>query len=651
MKKVKSVGASWRAIFIGAVLIPFNAYWILDSAGQGYPTTVSLYFNVIFCVFIIAFLNLLANRLLARKNTSAGGNNVADSRFTLGQGELLTIYVMLSIASSLAGHDVMRVLIPMIPHAFWFATPENEWAELFHRYIPDWIVVKDKDFLAEYYRGESTFYIWEHVSGWLTTTFWWGCFLFALVFVMVCINALVRRQWTEGEKLSYPIIQLPLELTGTKVPAYGGRATGILTNRVMWIGFALAGVIDITNGLHFLYPSVPSIGGRLYDLRPFFTTKPWNAVGWTPVALFPFAVGLAFFIPLDLSFSCWFFYLFWKGQRILGSILGLRSMPGFPFIDEQSFGAYIGLLLIAVAATRKHLWQVCRKVVTNTSEVDDADEPMPYRVAVFALLASSAFIIGFCKAAGMSLWVILAFFGIYYAISTAVTRMRAELGSPVHDLHFIGPDEMLPRIFGSRRLGSKNLTMFAYLFFFNRAYRGHPMPHQLEGFKLAERTNINNRRLLIAMTLAIIGGIVASFWAYYHISYIEGARSWFAWRPFNRLQSWLISPRQPDHPATVAMFIGLGTTILLMVMRMRLFWFPFHPAGYAISSSWSMNVFWFSIFFSCIIKWIILRLGGLKTHRKAIPFFLGLILGEFIVGSIWSLIGITIDKPMYRFLY
>ena len=37
------------------------------------------------------------------------------------QGELLTIYVMLAIASSLAGHDVLRVLIPMIPYAFWYS--------------------------------------------------------------------------------------------------------------------------------------------------------------------------------------------------------------------------------------------------------------------------------------------------------------------------------------------------------------------------------------------------------------------------------------------------------------------------------------------------------------------------------------------------
>ena len=120
---------------------------------------------------------------------------------------------MLSIASSLAGHDVLRVLIPMIPYAFWYATPENDWADLFHRYIPDWMAVKERSFLTEYYRGETTFYQLETVQGWLTTTLVWGGLLCAMVFLMVCINSLVRKQWTEHEKLSYPIIQLPLELT------------------------------------------------------------------------------------------------------------------------------------------------------------------------------------------------------------------------------------------------------------------------------------------------------------------------------------------------------------------------------------------------------------------------------------------------------
>lgn len=630
-QSLSHIGASWRAILIGLILIPFNAYWIMDSAGQGYPTTVSLYFNVIFCIFILAVFNFLINRL--------------SPKFALKQGELLTVYIMLAISSSLAGHDVLRVLIPIIPHAFWFATPENEWAELFHRYIPDWIAVKDEQVLTDYYRGDSTLYIAEHIKGWLTPALLWSAFLFALVFVMLCINSIVRRQWTEEEKLSYPIIQLPLEMTT------GGGIKGVLTSKVMWIGFGVAAVVDIINGLHFLYPSVPSIGGRLYDIGPYFTEKPWNAIGWTPVALFPFAVGLAFFIPLDLSFSCWFFYLFWKGERIIASILGLRNMPGFPYVDEQSFGAYLGLFIIAIIATRSHLKRVLLKIFTNTQEVDDSEEPMPYRFAIFGLIAAFVFLVGFCKYAGMSIWVILMFFGIYYAISTAVTRMRAELGSPVHDLHFIGPDEMLPRMFGTRRLGASNLTMFSYLFFFNRAYRGHPMPHQLEGFKLAERTGINNRRLMLAIVIAMVVGIIAAFWSYLHMSYINGAGTWFAWRPFNRTQSWLTTPVDPNYPATIGMVLGLLATLFLWVMRMRMFWWPFHPAGFAISSSWSMNVFWFSIFFSSVVKWVILKQGGLKTHRKATPFFLGLILGEFVIGSIWSLIGVTINRPMYRFLY
>ena len=628
-QKAHRFGVTWRAILIGTALTIPNVYWILDSAGQGYPTTISLYFNVIFCIFIFTGANLVLARVVPR--------------VAFQQGELLTIYVMLAIASSLAGHDVLRVLIPMIPYAFWYATPENDWADLFHRYVPDWMAVKDKTFLTEYYRGEASLYRWEILEGWLTTTLTWGGFLCALVFVMVFINTLVRKQWTEHEKLSYPIIQLPLELTNV------GK-TNLLTNKMMWLGFGIAGAIDILNGLHYLFPNVPSLGGRLYDLRPFFTQKPWSAVGWTPVAVFPFAVGMAFFIPLDLSFSCWFFYLFWKVERVFGDALGIRGMPNFPFTDEQSFGAYIGLFVIAVIATRKHLAQVGRKII-NPNEGRDSDEPMSYRWMIVCLIASLMFIGIFCNVAGMSVWIILVFFGIYYAISTAVTRMRAELGSPVHDLHFIGPDEMMPRIFGTRLLGPQNLTMLAYLFSFNRAYRGHPMPHILEGFKLAERTRMSNRRLLIAMCVAIVVGTFGSFWAFYHISYIEGARDWFAGRPFNRLQGWLTSPKVPDIPAIVAMCIGFLITGFLMIMRIKLFWWPFHPAGFAISSSWSMNVFWFSIFVSSVIKWIILKQGGINLHRKLIPFFLGLILGEFVVGGVWSLIGITMNRPMYRFLF
>ncbi|MDE0040842.1 MAG: hypothetical protein OXT74_02310 [Candidatus Poribacteria bacterium] len=226
----------------------------------------------------------------------------------------------------------------------------------------------------------------------------------------------------------------------------------------------------------------------------------------------------------------------------------------------------------------------------------------------------------------------------------------------MHELLYIGPDEIMPAMLGARKIGPQNLTISAFFYSFNRAYRGHPMPHQLEGFKLAERTGTNNRRLLAAMLIATVVGTISAFWAFYHISYIkgvEGLRDWLAYDTFHRLESWLGWPYQQfaDFPAIIAMVLGFISTLGLMFMRMRFLWWPIHPAGYVMSYSRSMDVLWFSILVSSGIKWLLLKHGGRRTYRKLIPFFLGLILGEFVVGSMWSLIGIIVERPMYRFLY
>jgi hypothetical protein len=629
------IRTGWRAILIGLLLIPANAYWI--ASGEATSTTVSLFFNVIFILFVILLINLVIKRLLP---------NVA-----LNQGELLIIYVMLSISSGVAGLDMMRVLMAVLAGPFWFASPENEWAELFWRYIPPWLTVRDRNILQGFAEGESSLYAERILNAWLTPMLVWSGFIFLLVFAMVCINVLVRKQWTESEKLSYPIIQLPLYLTDNK--------NSLLRNRLMWIGFGLGAGIDIINGLHFLFPVVPGIGGRLYNLHPFFTNKPWNAIGWTPIAVFPYAVGLGFFIPLDLSFSCWFFYLFWKAERILGSAVGLHNLPEFPYIEQQTTGAYFGLFLIAMWITREHLRKVfaaalghARSGLANPDQAgQDNDEPMSYRAALISLTAAFAGILFFCHRAGMKLWSAFLFFVLYYALSTAITRMRAELGSPVHDLHFAGPDTTLVKSLGTRILSTNDLTMYGFLFFFNRAYRGHPMPHQLEGFKLAERAKASHRRMLWGMVLAIaITGPVA-FWAYLDDGYRYSAAIGYAWRPFNLLQSWLYYPTSPDYGAIGGLIFGGLATLFLMFMRMRFIWWAFHPAGFAVSSSWSMNVFWCSIFVAWLLKLTILKFGGAKAHRDAIPLFLGMILGEFVVGGFWSLRGAIWNVPTYRFLF
>jgi len=382
-------------------------------------------------------------------------------------------------------------------------------------------------------------------------------------------------------------------------------------------------------------------------------------MGGVPLGIYPFVIGIGFLIPLDLLFSCWFFFWIWKLQLLIGGVMGWQttsSMAGttYPYANYQGFGAYIGIFLIALWMSRKHILDIFRKLFGGGT-LNDSDEPMPYKVAIIALLLGLTFLAIFCYKAGMSVWVIFIFFALYFALSTAISRMRAELGSPMHDLHYTGPEEIMVAATGTRRLGAGNLTMFSFFWFFTRTFDSHPMPHQLEGFKLAERTGLKNRRFLIAMLLALGVGILSQFWMLLSIAYKEGATNRmsavpmiYGNEPWNRLQTWLSNPVSPNYPAVIFSAAGLLFAVFLFLMRMKLFWWPFHPAAYAaVSGSWAVSYIWFSLWLAWAAKLIFLKYGGIYAHRKAVPFFLGLILGQFVVGSIWTILGVLFKIPTY----
>ena len=635
----QSKPASWRAIALGLILIPINCYWLVQVElvqFSTYPTIISLIFTVVFCLFVLILLNQLLKRFLPQ--------------WALGQDELLLIFVMLSVVSATAGCSVMEILIPILGHAFWFATPENDWTHLLGIYIPTWLSVDDKSVLAGYYHGDSSLYTVQHISSWLIPVISWFTFLFALLLVMLCINIILRKQWTEREKLAYPIIQLP----------YGMTSSGFFRNRTMWVAFGIAASLDIVNGLNFLWPIIPGLFSKSYQFE--FAAKPWNSMGGVALGIYPFVLGIGFLIPLGLLFSLWFFFWIWKAQLLLGGIMGWPTSSGlggktYPYVNYQGFGGYMGIFLIALWISRQHLSDVGQKF-WGRGELEDADEPMSYRGAIIALVLASIFLALFCYKAGMSLGVIFAFFGLYLALSTAISRMRAELGSPMHDLHYTGPEEIMAAAVGTRKLGAGNLTMFSFFWFFTRNFDCHPMPHQLEGFKLAERVKMKSDRFLLAILLAIGVGIISQFWALLSISYKFGATSGMSWvpmiygsEPWNRLQNWLVNPTPSNLPAVAFTGVGLLFSVFLFLMQMKFLWWPFYPAAYAaVSGSWAISHIWFSLWLAWLIKLIVLKYGGVKSHRRAIPFFLGLILGEFIVGSLWTILGASLNIVTYGIL-
>ena len=631
---LRSVGVTWRAIWIGLLLMPVNVYWVIQIEGVWYSgmiTLISLFMNTTISLLVIILINLCLRRISPRS--------------TLSQGELLTIFIMLNLGVSIASHDFIQVLFAGISHIFWFATPENEWHQLF-TYIPQWLTVDDKPVLNGFYNADSTLYTTRNLLAWMRPFVWWSAFICALLLMMLCINILVKKQWTQREKLVYPIIQLPLTITKD------GGSVSLFKNGVLWVGFGIAATVDIVNSLNFFFPTMPHLSIKFNDIGPLFTSKPWSAIGWMPFTFYPFIIGLSFFLPLDLSFSIWFFYLFRKVQRVLTATFGLQSIPNFPYLNEQSSGAWIGFAVVLIWVTRKHLKEVVLNVFNDKAARDESQESSSYRWGIMGILCCGAFLLFFSYRAGMSISIIILFFALYFAFATAIARMRAELGPPFHELTYVTPQNILTDVMGTRPLGAGNLTMFSMFWWFNRSWRSHPMPHQLEGFKMAEQTGMQTKRIALAMILAIFAGTIVSFWIMLDGCYrrLNLPLKWFGGVIYSQLDARMSNPTGSNFAAIGGMGVGFTLTLFLMFLRRQFIWWPLHPAGYALSTNLiGTDYIWFCLVLSSSVKLALIRYGGLRLYRKAIPFFIGLVLGEYVVVTVLNGISIIFKTQTYVF--
>ena len=637
---------TWRSLLLGTLLVPLNAYWVVQMEiirWSAHPTTISLFFNVIFIILVLSLLNLAVARIRPR--------------WALTQAELMAIYMMLAIGSCLAGHDMVQVLAPTLVWPFRFANESNGWEGLFFQYLPKWLMVSDPNVYESYFRGNDTFYRLPYLLGWAIPVLMWSLFLSVALFVMLCINVILRKQWTQRERLSYPVIAMPLVMTEG---AGEGRVPALFRNRLFWVGFVGAGTVHALNNLHLWFPSVPrlfsiGVGSMSYfDLGPLVTQKPWNAIGWTPLSWYPYVIGFGMLLPVDFLFSSWFFYWVWKMERVLAVAMAWDRDPRFPYDNNQCFGAYVMFFLYNAWLSRDYLREVFRRALGADSSVDDSDEPITYRWALLGIVLGGAFLVYFGTLLGMNWALGIAFFTIYFVLAVAITRMRAEFGTLVHDLHFTGPDSILPEVFGTQRFSHSDLTAMSLLYTVNRAYRGHPMPHQLEAFKLAEVTRSNLRGWYWGMVFVGVIGSLSAFWAMLHLNYDYGAlsksRGTFGAESYTKLANWLQMPTEANTSAALAVGVGLVVSFFLQWMRTQLPWWPFHPLGFAVSGSWQMNLVWMPLMIAWVLKVLILRYGGLKLYRRSLPFFFGLILGEFTVAGVANILGILYNMPTYQFL-
>jgi hypothetical protein len=636
-------GVTGRILIIVFVLVPLHAlviaFWRGPRSGID-STIVSLYYDIVFYLLILVGVNAVLRRLLPSA--------------VFSPAELLAFFSLMSVATCASGHDLMSPLMGTIQGVFRFASPENGWDRLFLDYVPRAMTVSNPDALENLWRGDSSFWYAANYRAWVGPLVRWWLFLSALWAAPVGLIVLFRRRWIQGEKMTFPVVQLPMEMVKPGVPAF--------RNATFYVAFGAAVAVNAVNGLHGLLPHVPEIPVKLnqnpeLDLRRFFRGKPWDAVGSFYPCIYPFIIGLALLLPSELSLSLWFFFLFWKAEAIFCNWLGvLNRTPEFPYFKEQSFGGYLAMIAFSIYAARGHFAAAWRRLLGRAPADVDRGEPLGYRAA-FLLFAGPAL---YCVAVGvsqrMAVWVSVAFFVQYYVMQMMVGRIRAEMGLPTHEIERLGPTVMQGNILGPRILGRQNLTSLSLFFGFTRGLRNIPLPHQFEGLFFEHKVGLNGRKLLLWSIAALV---FAQAWALLWpvvIGYRYGwGAEWSWWWPWqngeawNQLANWLARNEGFNVGRCAASVVGFLVYFGLMTVRTRFVWWPIHPAGFALSTTWFMMHMWFPMFIAWALKNLVVRYSHARGMRALTAAAYGLILGDITTGTLWVVYSLFTHTEVYRF--
>ena len=656
-KKDLAPGLTARSTLLSLVFVWVSNIWLAHSGLITHATQIGESVPPIPAVAAIILI-VAINPLLRFLNPS----------FVLSRAETLVIYSVVAIAISMSSVGMVRYFLPVLTAPFYYATPENEFA-FFTQYLPHWMVVTDQKAIIGAYEGigRNAPIPW---LAWITPLALWSSLFIAIFWTMLCLVVIFRKQWIDQERLVFPIARFGLEITGTGLVRDEGAGSSNLIgkrpffrNPYMWIGFSLAFLYNLMNILHAFYPSIPGPGTRI-NLSHLFTDRPWNAVRPIAFQFRPAVFGLAYLMPLDINFSVWSLYFLLKIEAIAASVFGY-NLPGFPYIHDQSSGAFLALVIAFCWVAKKQIQDVISGAL-GKSTVDDRAESLSFRIAFFGGVGGIVFICCWCVIAGMTVTTILMYFGLIFGFALVYTKIRAEAGAPMIWLFPYGEHKrVMVNAFGSRAFtpnGSyQNLTVFASLTFLSRGYFPAFMAYQLEALKHSDEVQMSRRVVPIVIMFALVIGLLAAYQTHLNAYYEHGANileggqglqggtrgATLVRQEYNLMKGYQLSKNAPDFTRTSAVGFGFIFTTLLAFLRRNFLQFPFHPLGFAMVTAYG-DPLWGAFFVAWILKTLITRIGGIGLYRQLTPGFLGVALGHFFTaGILWGTLA-AIGDDIFR---
>lgn len=584
-------------------------------------------------------------------------------QFGLSAQELLTIYCMMLFSSMISSRGLLEKVLPLLVTPAYYANEANGWAKFYFPNIKKWMVPFDpsqplqnspplvaKRFFEGLRSGEQI--PWHQ---WIGPLACWAVLALLIFGAFLCLASIIRRQWVDNEKLTFPLAQLPLEMVRED------RETGFFRNRLTWAGFAIPAAVFAFNGLHGWYPSIPQVSLQI-NLHDYAVNPPLNYIGYTPMFISFAAIGFFFLLPADMLFSLWFFFVLTRIQQIVAGSYNMEmmEMPIYPtklFIGYQVMGAYFVLAGYLLWVSLPHIKKILRSTF-GAEKVIDSNELLPYRAAVCGLVVCVLGAAVWLRLAGMSPWLAVFELVIFiFIIAVVMARSTAEGGLLMTETSFRPVD--VYRLFApTSSLGPANMTVLAFVdagFF--RDLRGLVLTGFLDGLRIGDGVQIRRRAFLPVFVVSILVAMVVGGAFQIWLPYKEGGIHLYdyAYASNNR---WGFMDYESAMRGTASgvswqapFFLGVGiaVTAFLAYMRYAFYWWPLHPLGYALCASWTMIVFWFPCLIAWILKSNVMKYGGMRTYVRARPFFLGMILGEFSMAVIWTVVSWITKAPAPAF--
>lgn len=494
---------------------------------------------------------------------------------------------------------------------------------------------------------------------WKTPAIAWTILIAAIFLGFMGFNIIMRRQWVESERFTFPMNILPRHLFADEEGGAAKALQGIFYNPIMWVGFGVCFVLCMLKGIHYYYPAVPAPVWEEVHTADLVTSPALKAyLGSVWISVIFTLLSVALLVETDILFSVWSTFLLWQLFPLFGKVFTFNKYPGYPWDMGQSGGAFLAFALLAVIVARRHLIDVGKQVLgIGRRKIDDSQELASYRWATVMIIASVAILGCWAVWTKMGLSAGLLYFGLILVCGFTASKVRAECGAPYGYWMPYSGMLFVSALGGYSVFGSTGMVVATMVagFVFTACFL-FIAPVQVEMMELGRAFKVRPRDIGHGLWIGLLGGLFIGGFVLLCWAYGLGADNLSTSWPYN--QNWYFSTyREGDlsmdrtvantgyvapslshltfNPVgdaannTSAKGIAIGFTItgLLALLRSLFMWFPIHPIGFVLAPTAFGRYVWFICFLAWAGRSITLKVGGAHTVRRGlVPFCVGMFL-------------------------